>query len=76
MKVYRLYKKPDYSSCNYPEDMATIMRILEKKGEVLVSVDTIEDLYYEFSEKCYCGWRIVDEESVNEFAEWLDEHEL
>jgi hypothetical protein len=56
--------------------MVLIMDALESKGEVLVSVDTIERLYYEFSNICACGWRNVSEESINEFAEWLDEYEL
>ena len=36
----------------------------------------LEDLYYEFSDRCACGWRTVNAESIDEFAEWLDEYEL
>ena len=76
MKVYKLNKEVEYSKFDHPEDMQFIMNILEEKGEVLVSTSTIELLYYEFSNKCACGWRIVDGESVTEFAEWLDEYEM
>ena len=76
MKVYKLNRKRSYANCDHPIDMVLIMDALESKGEVLVSVETIENLYYEFSNKCACGWRIVKEDSINEFAEWLDEYEL
>lgn len=76
MRVYKLNRKHNYDNCNHPCDMIFIMSLLEDKGEVLVSVETLEDLYYEFSDKCACGWRTVTEESINEFAEWLDEYEL
>lgn len=76
MRVYRLNRKPDYDNCDHPADMIYIMAMLEDKGEVLVSVKTIEDLYYEFSDKCACGWRSLSNESMDEFAEWLDEYEL
>ena len=76
MRVYKLNRKRSYANCDHPIDMLLIMDALESKGEVLVSVETIENLYYEFSNKCACGWRIVNEDSINEFAEWLDEYEL
>lgn len=76
MRVYKLNREPNYDNCNHPSDMIFIMSLLETKGEVLVSVETLEDLYYEFSDECCCGWRSVTEESINEFAEWLDEYEL
>ena len=76
MRVYRLNREHDYDNCNHPTDMIFIMAVLEDKGEVLVSVKTIEDLYYEFSNRCACGWRTVDAKSIDEFAEWLDEYEL
>lgn len=76
MKVYKLNREHDYSNCDRPLDMIFIMNMLEGMGEVLVSVKLIEELYYKFSDEHCCGWRTVDEQSVNEFAEWLDEVEL
>lgn len=76
MKVYKLNREHDYSKCDRPLDMIFIMNRLEGMGEVLVPVKLIEELYYKFSDEHCCGWRIVDEQSVNEFAEWLDEVEL
>lgn len=76
MKVYRLNREHDFDKCNNPTDMIYIMASLEDMGEVLVSVKMIENLYYKFSDEHCCGWRTVDEESIKEFAEWLDEIEL
>lgn len=76
MKVYKLNREPNYDECNHPSDMIFIMTMLESKGEVLVSVKVIEELYYKFSDEHCCGWRTVTEKSIDEFAEWLDEIEL
>lgn len=76
MKVYKLHREPNFDECDHPSDMIYIMTMLESKGEVLVSVKMIEELYYRFSDEHCCGWRIVDEQSIDEFAEWLDEVEL
>ena len=76
MRVYRLNPKHDFDECNHPTDMIYIISFLEDIGEVLVSAKTIENLYYEFSGEHACGWRIVDEESISEFAEWLNEYQL
>ena len=76
MKVYRLNIEHNYDECDHPADMIYIMLSLEDMGEVLVSAKMIENLYYKFSDEHCCGWRTVDEESIKEFAEWLDEIEL
>lgn len=76
MKVYRLNRDIDYSKFAHSSDMIFIMSMLEDKGEVLVSAETIETLYYEFSEERACGWCHVDEKTLNEFAEWLDAYNM
>lgn len=77
MKVYTLNKEIDYSEYTYPEDVKKIMDYLEKHGEIHVSVDTIVNLYYTFSDDEYCaGWIGVDEDTLRHFAEWLDECNL
>lgn len=76
MKPYRLKREPNYDNCDHPSDMIFLMCMLEDQGEVLVSVETIEDLYYEFSARCGCSWRMLDEKVADEFAEWLDKYEL
>lgn len=55
MKVYKLNREHNFNNCNHPCDMIYIMCMLEDKGEVLVSVETIENLYYEFSDEYACG---------------------
>lgn len=66
-------KKPQFM---HPEDMKTILDFLWSIGTVLVSDKTIENLYYEYSNSVCCTWRTVDEESLEEFAEWLGEYEI
>lgn len=76
MKVYKLNRQIDWSKFNHPEDMQKIMKYLEDHGEILVSASTIEVFYYDYSESVCCGWRTVDETSLAEFAEWLDEYDM
>lgn len=58
------------------EDMKTILDFLWSIGTVQVSDKTIENLYYEYPNSVCCTWRTVDEESLEEFAEWLGEYEI
>lgn len=76
MRVYKLNREIKWDKLAHPEDMQKIMKYLEENGEVLVSAGTIEDLYYAYSDSVCCSWRIVDEESLAEFAEWLDAYNM
>lgn len=67
-------KKPQFFM--HSKDMKTILDFLWSIGVVLVDDKTIENLYYEYSASVCCGWRTVDKESLEEFAEWLGEHEI
>ena len=64
------------SHFTHPEDMKTILDFLWSIGNIQASDKTIENLYYEYSNSVCCTWRIVDEESLEEFAEWLGEYEI
>lgn len=74
MKVY--IKKA--SACyDYPEDMAAILSYLTQNGTLLCTEETVERLYRDFSDEKYCaGWMGVDEELLEEFANWLDEIDI
>lgn len=61
----------------YPEDMKLILDYLNAHGKILVTNRIIEILYREFSYDMYCaGWMSVDEDILEEFAEWLEDYEV
>lgn len=61
---------------NHPEDMKTIIDYLETKGKINVEYLLLEDLYYDYSDSVACGWRCVDDTSLEQFAEFLSRVEL
>ena len=60
----------------YPEDMAKIIKYLKATGKINVDSKLLEDLYYKYSDTVACSWRIVDDESLAQFAEFLSRVEL
>ena len=74
MRVYKRYEKYSFA---HPDDMEKILNYLRKHGEILVNDKTIENLYYTFSHVRYsAGWLSVREETLEEFADWLNEYRL
>ena len=61
---------------NHPEDMKTIIDYLETKGKINIEYRLLEDMYYDYSESVACGWRCVDDISLEQFAEFLSRVEL
>ena len=61
---------------NHPDDMAKIITFLEATGKINIEYQVLEDLYYDYSDSVACGWRCVDAQSLNEFAEYLARVEL
>lgn len=77
MYSVRVFIKNKETNFTYPDDMKKILDYLNSIGKILVSDSTIEELYYKFSDKEYCaGWVTVKEETLIEFADWLDKIEL
>lgn len=72
MKVY----ERNYTYFVYPDEMAKIMSYLNDRGRLFVSAKTIENLYFEFSERASAGWLIVDDDRLEEFEEWLMSYDL
>lgn len=72
----RAYIKYESSNFSYPEDMEKILTYLRKHGELCVSGETVERLYREFSGSRCAGWLIACDETIAEFAEWLNDIEL
>ena len=73
----RVYEKNSSQDFTYPDEMKRILNYLDKHGTVLVKPLTIEKLYYEFSEDEYCAsWLCVDDDVLEEFANWLNEKDI
>lgn len=69
----------------YPEQMAKILAYLNEHGKLQISEQTVEKLYFDFSEDRYCAsWmgipdKAPDEDFPNlleEFADWLSEIDI
>ena len=56
--------------------METIIKYLERNGKLNIEKKFLEDLYYDYSDTVMCGWRCVDDQSLEEFAEYLTHVEL
>ena len=76
MKVYRLKLPIYYNKFAYPEDMEKILTYLQENGDILVSPTCIEELYFKYSDECACHWKIVTEDTLENFAQWLDDYEV
>ena len=73
MKAY--IKNTNYTFY-YPEDMKKILDYLNKNGKLNVSDKTVENLYCDFSDRYAAGWLCVNEELLEEFADYIAEVEL
>lgn len=73
MRVYIKYDSDDFS---YPEDMKKILSYLRNHGELCVSAPIVESLYREFSAIRCAGWLFAADETIKEFADWLNETEV
>lgn len=69
MKVYVKNKTPKFT---YPDDMEKILSYLNEHGKIQVSDETVEKLYYEFSDSHAASWLIVSEWSLESFADYLE----
>ena len=61
-----------FNKFDYPEDMKKIIKYLESIGRLYITYKEVEDYYYRYSSCVCCGWRIVDEDSLEEFANYLE----
>lgn len=74
MRVYEKHESHDFT---YPDEMKRILNYLNEHGTLLVKPLTVEKLYYDFSEDQYCAsWMCVDDDILEEFANWLDEVDI
>ena len=61
----------------YPDEMKKIISFLESIGTININYDTLERLYYDFSEECYsASWITVNEDILKEFARWLEDVDI
>ena len=69
-----LFERFNYNRFDYPEDMKKIIKYLESIGRLYITYKEVEDYYYKYSDSVCCGWRIVDEDSLEEFAAYLENY--
>ena len=72
----RVYEKHDSQDFDYPDDMKRILDYLNEHGTLLVKPLTVEKLYHDFSKDRYAVWLHVDDDVLEEFANWLDELDI
>ena len=72
----RVYEKHDGQDFDYPDDMKRILDYLNEHGTLLVKPLTVEKLYHDFSKDRYAVWLYVDDDVLEEFANWLDELDI
>ena len=72
----RVYEKHDSQNFDYPDDMKRILDYLNEHGTLLVKPLTVEKLYHDFSKDRYAVWLYVDDDVLEEFANWLDELDI
>ena len=72
----RVYEKHDSQDFDYQDDMKRILDYLNEHGTLLVKPLTVEKLYHDFSKDRYAVWLYVDDDVLEEFANWLDELDI
>lgn len=72
----RVYEKHDSQDFDHPDDMKRILDYLNEHGTLLVKPLTVEKLYHDFSKDRYAVWLYVDDDVLEEFANWLDELDI
>ena len=72
----RVYEKHDSQDFDYPDNMKRILDYLNEHGTLLVKPLTVEKLYHDFSKDRYAVWLYVDDDVLEEFANWLDELDI
>lgn len=60
----------------YPDEMAKILKYLSERGALCVNAAAIEEMYEEFSDTRCAQWLCTDDETLAEFAEWLENKEV
>jgi hypothetical protein len=72
----KVYTRNHLEELNHPEDMRKIMAYLESHGTLHVNARTVENLYYDFSDTYAAGWLFVNDDRLEEFADWLENIDL
>lgn len=65
------------NSYEFPEDMEKILTYLNDIGKLHINNKMVEMYYREFCEEYYCaGWLKLDDEILEEFAQYLSEKDV
>ena len=75
MKAIEFPNKSD--KFDFPEDMAELKRRLKDvNATVNVSDNTLETLWYAFSERYSACWLGVNDETFEDFCEWVSKYSV
>ena len=73
----KAFERKKVFSFRYPDEMEKILNYLNTVGKIFVSPKKIEELYEDFSEEKYCAsWMGVNDELLEQFADWLEDYEF
>lgn len=72
----KAYIKNSVNNFDHPEDMRKILEYLNKNGKLNVSNKVVENLYREFSDRYAAGWLCIDEELLEEFADYISKVDI
>ena len=73
----KAYTKRDECTFDYPDEMAKILEYLEAHGTLHDSARTVQSLYRDYScERWSAGWIGVNDEILEEFADYLAEIDI
>ena len=68
----RLYVKFDEYESHHKTDVAKIMLYLQNHGMLYVTMKTVVEKYRDFcDEKASASWLTPDDDTLEEFADWL-----
>ena len=73
MRAFIKYGSDEFA---HPEDMKKILKYLRAHGDLQVSASTVENLYREYSAIQCAGWLFATDETIEDFANWLNSIEM
>ena len=71
-KYFELNERIEF---RYPTDMKRILSYLETVGTIRCTKKKIESLWEDFSSERYASWLNPDDETLYDFACWLDDYQ-
>lgn len=70
-RLEMILSRTDTQECGHPEDVRKIKRTFPELG--ILPDSEIEEIYCDYSDSYSAGWLILDVQTMNDFANWLEE---